>query len=423
MRYWFTRRFTKGGLLAIAGLLMTGGLAMDSEQSLAYQTFGVLLCLLFVSLIFSLGFRGRFAAQRYLPRFGTVGVPLRYSVNIENKTRKTQRGLVLLEDLADPREEAIVNTEPLFQWGPVKVVWKYRKPMRVAKTEEANIPPVAAGSSVAAESTITPLRRGMLRFEGLTIGRPDPLGLFRSFVRLQQPHTLAILPRRYPVSPLALPGSMQYQPGGVAMAAAIGESEEFVSMREYRRGDPMRHIHWKSWAKVGKPIVKEFQDEYFVRHALVLDTFAGPEKAELFEEAVSVAASFAYTINTQESLLDLMFVGAEAFCFTSGRGLAHTEQMLEILAAVRLCQAKNFNALESLVVQHAELLSGCICILLGWDEPRRKLVRNLRVLGVPLLLLVLVEPGGQEKLGELSDAPEAFHVIEMDKVEESLLSL
>jgi uncharacterized protein (DUF58 family) len=65
------------------------------------------------------------------------------------------------------------------------------------------------------------------------------------------------------------------------MASNIGQSEEFVSLREYRRGDPPRHIHWRSWAKAGKPIVKEFEDEFFVRHALVLDTFT-PRRSAMF---------------------------------------------------------------------------------------------------------------------------------------------
>ena len=51
--------------------------------------------------------------------------------------------------------------------------------------------------------------------------------------------------------------------------------------------------------------------------------------------AVSVAASFACTVLTQESLLDLLFVGPQSYCFTAGRGLAQADQMLEILAAVR----------------------------------------------------------------------------------------
>ena len=45
---------------------------------------------------------------------------------------------------------------------------------------------------------------------------------------------------------------MRYQEGGVALAANIGRSEEFVALRAktYRHGDPLRHIHWRIWAKI-----------------------------------------------------------------------------------------------------------------------------------------------------------------------------
>ena len=93
------------------------------------------------------------------------------------------------------------------------------------------------------------------------------------------------------------------------MAAGVGESEEFVALREYRRGDSLRRVHWRSAARRGELIVKEYQDEYFVRHALVLDTFCEASRDALFEEAVAVAASFACTVPDQDSLLDLLFVG------------------------------------------------------------------------------------------------------------------
>ncbi len=75
----------------------------------------------------------------------------------------------------------------------------------------------------------------------------------------------------------------------------------------------------------------------------MLDTFQHDEPySETFEEAISVAASFACGVLTQESLLDLLFVGAQAYCFTTGRGLAHVDQMLEILASVRMCVDQPF---------------------------------------------------------------------------------
>jgi uncharacterized protein (DUF58 family) len=211
----------------------------------------------------------------------------------------------------------------------------------------------------------------------------------------------------------------------VTFASNVGQSEEFVALRDYRHGDPLRHIHWRSWAKTGKPIVKEFEDEFFVRHALVLDTFTDDPRSELFEEAVSVAASFACAVLTQESLLDLLFVGPQAYCFTAGRGLAHTDQMLEILASVRACGEPQFRALETLVVDHAAIVSGCICVLLAWDDTRRNLVRKLKALGIPVLVLVLTEPGRDESLepGPMRDDPDRFHVLEIGRIEQDLARL
>jgi uncharacterized protein (DUF58 family) len=272
---------------------------------------------------------------------------------------------------------------------------------------------------------MTPWRRGIVRFEGVTFARPDPFGLYRALRKTPQPQTVLVLPKRYPLPSIALPGSLKYQQGGVAMASNIGQSDEFVSLRDYRRGDPPRHIHWRSWAKVGKPIVKEFEDEFFVRHALVLDTFTTRPQSELFEEAVSVAASFACTVLTQESLLDLLFVGAEAYCFTAGRGLAHADQMLEILASVQACHEQPFATLERAVLEHANVVSGCICVLLEWDELRRRFVEKLKVLGLPVLVIVLRPAGEKGPLdpGPLADTPASLHALEIGRIEEQLAKL
>jgi uncharacterized protein (DUF58 family) len=259
-----------------------------------------------------------------------------------------------------------------------------------------------------------------LRMDGITVARPDPLGLFRSFFKIPAAQTVLILPKRYPLPPIALPGAMRYQEGGVALAANIGRSEEFVALREYRHGDPLRHIHWRSWAKTGKPIVKEFEDEFFVRHALVLDTFDEEPYGEILEEAVAVAASFACTVLTQESLLDLLFVGNQSYCFTAGRGLAHAEQMLEILASVQNCADKPFSTLEQLVLNHISVVSGCICIFQKWDEARRKFLEKLQKLDVPLLALIVVPPGAAARMPPES---EMVHVLEIGGIEEALARL
>jgi hypothetical protein len=196
-------------------------------------------------------------------------------------------------------------------------------------------------------------------------------------------------------------------------------------MRDYRPGDPLRRIHWRSWAKTGRPMVKEYQEEFFVRHGLILDTFQKTERSAKFEEAVSLASSFACAVQTQESLLDLMFVGPEAYCFTAGRGLALTDRMLEILACVRPCVDKEFTSLPPIVFERSSLLSGCICILLSWDEERQQFISNLLELGIPTLVLVITEAVDSAPLdpGPMRGKPERFLRLEVGKIEEGLAKL
>lgn len=426
--HWSRRRFTPAGLCVAWGLVVAALVSTDVENTVTYQSFALLLAFLLPALAGSLFFRGAFSATRVLPRFGTAGQPLRYRVLIKNLTGRTQAGLTLLEDVAEAR--------PSFQqWlafqlaetrrvRPFSLTQRRRKnPFRMAEVKAAEAPPLAAGEEAGAAVEALPLRRGILRFTGVTLARPDPLGLFRSFLKLAAPQSVLILPKRYPIPPIALPGAMRYQEGGVALAASVGSSEEFVALRDYRHGDPLRHIHWRSWAKAGKPIVKEFEDEFFVRHALVLDTFDEEPNSEVLEEAVSVAASFACTVLTQESLLDLLFVGNQSYCFTAGRGLAHVEQMLEILASVKNCAGQEFAALEHLVLNHVGAVSGCICVLQRWDRPRRHLVKTLRALGIPLLVLVLARAGEKPEAGPAGEEPEEYHVLEIGKIEQQLAQL
>jgi len=427
--YWSRRRFTLAGLCVAGGFIVAGAVGVDIENTVSYQAFTLLLAFLLLSLGNSLFFRGTFSASRVLPRVGTAGQPLHYRVRIRNLTGKIQTGLTLLEGLGDPR--------PPFQaWlafhlaesrriRPFRVSQHRRQnPFRQAELKEADIPALAAQGEAEAQVELLPLRRGVLRFTGVTLARPDPLGLFRSFVRIAAPQTVLILPKRYPIPSLALPGALRYQQGGVALATNVGLSDEFVALREYRQGDPLRHIHWRSWAKVGKPIVKEFEDEFFVRHALVLDTFDDEPNSEILEEAVSVAASFACKVLTQESLLDLLFVGNQSYCFTAGRGLAQADQMLEILASVQNCAGKKFAILEHLVLNHVSAVSGCICVLQRWDDARKNFIQQLRFLNIPLLVLVVVRPGGRKpEAGPLRDEPENFHVLELGHIEEGLAKL
>lgn len=428
---WRRRRFSPAGTLALTALGVSAAIGVDTRLTLAYQVFTFLAGLLLLAFLATLRFRPPLSLARDLPRLGSVGQPLRYRVRAVNTGTAPLRGLTIQEEPPDPcptREELAAAREPgeerrnrvdrafgYFRWR-----WLVRQnSLRLGG--EQDVPPLPPAGAVDLHRELVPARRGYARLTGFTVTRPDPFGLMNAVTRCPVPGSVLVLPKRYPLPVVPLPGARAYQFGRVALASSVGDSEEFVSLRDYRPGDPLRKIHWKSWARTGKPVVKEFQEEFFVRHALVLDTFVPPGHGELFEEAVSVAASFACAVDTQESLLDLLFVGTEAYCSTAGRGVGQIDQLLEVLACVRPCATRPFQDLHDLVLRRAAAISGCICVLLAWDEPRRHFIRELRGRGVPALALVLATPLPAGASASAADEP--VHRLETGRIAEGLARL
>lgn len=429
--HWLRRRFTPAGRLVLCGLVGSAIWGVDTTKSMAYQSFTFFLSLILVALAVSRFAPRRLSVRRSLPRFATAGEPLSYVIAIENLEGRRRRGLSLSEELEDPRptfEEFRAERNP-DDAGPLM---KDRRPFwldrlvgftrwrrliarkAIAPAREFPVPDLPPRGRVEVAVRLEPAKRGRLSLPGAIIARPDPLGIAKACVREPLPQSVLILPKRYPVPRLSLPGARRYQQGGVVLSSSVGDSQEFMGLRDYRAGDPPRRIHWRSWAKAGKPVVKEYEDEYFTRHALALDTFIAPGREEAFEEAVSVASSFASTALTQESLLDLLFVGAQSYCFTAGRGQGGTGRLLEALAGVRACPDKPFSELHASVARRSAALSGVVCVLVGYDEPRRKFVAHLRALGLPVRVFIVTD-------GPITVETDAMtHVLAVGRIAEGL---
>ena len=411
---WVRRRFTTAGLIALGTLVTAGALGIDTNQTLAYQVFTFLCALLGAAMLASLLLRPRFELERALPRVITAGAAFDYRVRVKNSGRRAADGLALLEDLSDPRP-AFDEFRAALKFPTYRGWWRLAMRNQVAHVDETALPALAPGATAEVRVRGRAYRRGTLRIEAATVARADPLGLVRRLTRIPGGDKLVVLPRRYSLPPVALPGARRYQHGGVTLASSVGDSEEFMSLRDYRPGDPLQRIHWKSYARSGKPVVKEYQDEFFERHALVLDTCTDVDGA-VFEEAVSIAASFACTLDTQECLLDLMFVGPESYCYTAGRGQMQPGSLLEILAGVRASGGRGFRRLHDAVLARRAALSGCILILLAWDEPRQELARALQQSGLPFKVLLVSER-------EIARAPGWLRVLDPGKIQEGLAKL
>jgi len=431
---WSRKKLTSAGTLIFLGLIFSGVFGIDTRQTLSFQIFSLLLSLLLISFLFSLFFRGRFSIQRELPDYCTVGQTMQYRVNIKNESRFTQEDLSIVEELSCTmpnfpeflRHLKLDNKTNRFDRYIGFPLWlklvQFKRGASIKATPVKNITAKTTSSTVI---RILPLRRGYINFKRSVLLRPDPFGLSNASKKINKTDSVLVLPKRYKAPKIALPGIRRYQRGGVNHAGSVGDSQEFVSLRDYRPGDPVKNIHWRSFAKQSMPIVKEFQDEFFVRMGMVLDTFLETKNEMLFEEAVSVAASLIDDPNNNDSLLDLMFVGNDAYKFTSDRGIANLNRMLEILACVNACYDKSFENLSNLVFRNIGSLSALICIFLDWDQSRQDFVKKIRTLNVPVLVIILeesFETGHTTGFtpGPMQDQPHRFHVLNQNNIAEQL---
>jgi uncharacterized protein (DUF58 family) len=401
IHHFLHRRMRPAGTAVGIVFVLATCLGIGHARPSIYQLFSLSFALLGIGLPWALLRRAKLEAVREVPRHATAGVTLRLALRVRNCGRRHIRRAWLAESPPDPRPDVVeflTLREPgeeernRFDRCFAYFRWQWLLLRRRLFSDGISLDEIdlAPGQQARVFIELTPARRGVIRLNDLRVLLPDPLGLFQKCVRVTAPPaSLTVLPRRYPLPAVRLPGGGAFKISGDANTNAIGTSGEFVGLRDYRPGDPLRQIHWKSWARTGRPIVKELEDTFYPRYGLVLDTLSTDRNDDLFEEAVSVAASFAAEIDTSESLLDLMFIKNEAHIVTAGRGVERAEKLLEVLAGVTPSRRGDHKSLARLVLRHSEDLTSCVVILNGWDDSRADLLRSLALGGVVCVPIVI----------------------------------
>jgi len=154
-----------------------------------------------------------------------------------------------------------------------------------------HVPLLRRGRQHTEQVVIPARKRGILDVGPATTTRSDPLQLLRREFRWADVKTLYI----HPVT-IAVPSTSQgfiRDLEGTSTRNITSEDISFHAVREYATGDAQRHIHWKSNAKTGRLMVRQFEETRRSTICLVLDldqsSYATDDE---FETAVSVIGSF-----------------------------------------------------------------------------------------------------------------------------------
>lgn len=138
--------------------------------------------------------------------------------------------------------------------------------------------------------------RGRFALGPLVVRVSDPFGLVELDRTFTTRTALLVTPRVAPLPPIPLGGSWTGS-GDNRPRDFAGGSAEDVTVREYRRGDDLRRVHWRSSAHAGELMVRREEQPWQSRATLFLDNRSqahrGPGPASSFEHAVMLAASIA----------------------------------------------------------------------------------------------------------------------------------
>jgi len=121
---------------------------------------------------------------------------------------------------------------------------------------------IRAGKQVEVQYTVTPTRRGEVIFEPADVHVRSRFGFCELLERIGEREERRVFPDFQQVARYAwLAGDRRLQEIGIKTYQQRGEGTDFKQLSEYRYGDPVRHIDWKATLRMGKPVIREFQDE------------------------------------------------------------------------------------------------------------------------------------------------------------------
>lgn len=230
--------------------------------------------------------------------------------------------------------------------------------------------------------------RGRYEVGPLVVRLTDPFGLCELTRAFPSVDRLTVIPQVLTLPTVRL--ASEYAGTGDSRARSVAvHGEDDAATREYRRGDDLRRVHWKSTARTGELMVRREEQPWESRATVVLDTRAVAHRGEgptaSFEWAVSAAASVA--VHLRQSSYKLRLVtgsGIDADAREGGgEGL-----LLDHLADVRLSQRGDVASLVERVRERSD--GGLIIALLGTlSTAEAELLAGLRGNGATCLAFLV----------------------------------
>jgi uncharacterized protein (DUF58 family) len=295
-------------LVATTFLLMVATIVQAGTLIFMATTFLVLMVVAKLQATMALRWLG---LRRIAPDVATVGdtVSIRYLINSSSRIKSP---LVRLEET-------------------------YEDPSWMDQvTEVAPFSPPPEGS-IEVEYSFVPKRRGLHYPSEVSLLAADSLGIVyknKRFPTAREP--LLVLPKPEAVA-LDVSTAFGWGISEAESGRSDGSGVEPRGVREYMPGDSLRHIHWRTSARMPTLQVKQFEAGHMAQVILILDTrspLIGSDADPVLEKAIRNVAFVAQEMSRTGTAVQLLGQGISGLAVEPGRGMRHYQSILEALAAV-----------------------------------------------------------------------------------------
>lgn len=291
-----TRRALVTILVALALLLI----AATIKSGWLYLVASALLALVVLGIISGRAAVRRVVLERKTPREAFEGEPFTAHLTVSNKGRMASQLLKVTDrQFAAGRARTIEALQARRE--------QHRDYMRTGRAPEEQGAHARADRSVAFERLgpgehleafyeLTAPRRGLYPRAKVDLEAGGLFGSARWRRRLQVEDRLVVFPEVVPLEWFPLERRTSAPTADSFEWARKGIGQDYYGVREYASGDSLRHIHWKSSARQGRLIVKEYQQEFRPAAGLVVALFppaSGDPDRNSLEDGLRAAASIA----------------------------------------------------------------------------------------------------------------------------------
>ena len=129
-------------------------------------------------------------------------------------------------------------------------------------------------------------RRGVYTFGPVRLESGDPIGYGRRTARLTDVDNLLVYPKVFALEPPDMASRMLL---GDQRSSSIllGDPSRVAGVREYRAGDPLRHVDWRASARAPSLLVRVYEPTTSLRVATFVDLHAPALLEERYRSSIS----------------------------------------------------------------------------------------------------------------------------------------